>query len=207
MRAITHRRAHLGAFADDCRAWCERDGSDGKHGDRNRHGRNGCAPPGEETFAATLRGHDAKGEIYNLSYPRTAITVTRYTDDAILANIEAWADTAPALDGAPLPLVPQLDVDQCRRIWSGPPDQRGPRVGTSPTPYFSEDLNPIHGVSPTALLLDSSLTHPDPDGSDLRAGRHGAGQWPKQMPVGPWRNFRRPSARSNRDPVRAVSTG
>ena len=51
----------------------------------------------EDTFSATLKCHDASGEIYYVSFGREQVRVTSYSDDAILATIETWADTKPEL--------------------------------------------------------------------------------------------------------------
>ena len=50
-----------------------------------------------ERYSATIRCHDPSGEIYSVSFSRTEIRVTSYEADAILATVETWADTVPAL--------------------------------------------------------------------------------------------------------------
>jgi hypothetical protein len=50
-----------------------------------------------ETYSATLRCHDPAGETYSVTFTRTEVRVTSYSDDSILALVEAWADTVPAL--------------------------------------------------------------------------------------------------------------
>ncbi len=50
-----------------------------------------------EAYSATLKCHDASGEIYYVSFSRQAVRVSSYSDDAIVATVEAWADTVPAL--------------------------------------------------------------------------------------------------------------
>ena len=50
-----------------------------------------------DAFSATLKCHDANGEIYYVSFGREQVRVSSYADDAILATIESWADTVPAL--------------------------------------------------------------------------------------------------------------
>jgi hypothetical protein len=50
-----------------------------------------------ERYSATIRCHDPSGEIYYVSFSRTEIRVTSYEADAILATVETWADTVPAL--------------------------------------------------------------------------------------------------------------
>ena len=51
----------------------------------------------DERYSATLRCHDANGETYAVSFSRSQITVSSYSDDSILARIETWADTKPVL--------------------------------------------------------------------------------------------------------------
>jgi uncharacterized beta-barrel protein YwiB (DUF1934 family) len=51
----------------------------------------------KETFSATLKCHDANGEIYTVNFSRDQITITSYEDDAIRMNVETWADTIAAL--------------------------------------------------------------------------------------------------------------
>ncbi len=53
--------------------------------------------PDKDTFAATLRCHDANGEIYYVNFARDRLSVTSYSDDAILAKVETWADGVAAL--------------------------------------------------------------------------------------------------------------
>ena len=53
--------------------------------------------PELDTFPATIRCHDANSEIYSVTASREMITVASYTDDAILAKVETWADSVPAL--------------------------------------------------------------------------------------------------------------
>jgi hypothetical protein len=50
-----------------------------------------------ESFSATLRCHDANGELYNLTFTRDRVTLQSYSDDAIRTNVETWADTVAAL--------------------------------------------------------------------------------------------------------------
>jgi hypothetical protein len=50
-----------------------------------------------EKFAATLRCHDANGEIYFVNFSREQVTLTSYSDEAIRSRVETWADTVPAL--------------------------------------------------------------------------------------------------------------
>ena len=53
--------------------------------------------PDKDTFSATLRCHDANGEIYYVNFARDRMSVTSYSDDAILAKVETWADGVAAL--------------------------------------------------------------------------------------------------------------
>ncbi|MDO9326807.1 MAG: hypothetical protein Q7T80_17805 [Methanoregula sp.] len=50
-----------------------------------------------EAFSATIRCHDASGELYLVNFSRQRISITSYSDDAIRTRVETWADTVPAL--------------------------------------------------------------------------------------------------------------
>ena len=50
-----------------------------------------------DSFSATLRCHDANGELYNVALSRSRVTLSSYEDDAIRTAVETWADTVPAL--------------------------------------------------------------------------------------------------------------
>jgi hypothetical protein len=50
-----------------------------------------------DSFSVTLRCHDQNGELYNVTFSRDRVTVQSYSDDAILAKVETWADTVPQL--------------------------------------------------------------------------------------------------------------
>jgi hypothetical protein len=50
-----------------------------------------------DSFTATLRCHDANGELYMVNFSRNRVTLTSYSDDAIRTSVETWADTVPAL--------------------------------------------------------------------------------------------------------------
>lgn len=50
-----------------------------------------------ESYSVALRCHDPSGETYYVTFTRDQIRVSSYSDDGILAVIEAWADTVPAL--------------------------------------------------------------------------------------------------------------
>jgi endonuclease YncB( thermonuclease family) len=52
---------------------------------------------GNERYAATLRCHDANGEIYFVNFSREQVTLTSFSDDAIRSRVETWADTVAAL--------------------------------------------------------------------------------------------------------------
>ena len=60
-------------------------------------GETGVHVTDDDAFSATVKCHDANGELYNVSFSRTAVTVSGYEADAILATVEAWADAVPAL--------------------------------------------------------------------------------------------------------------
>jgi hypothetical protein len=53
--------------------------------------------PADDAFSATLRCHDANGELYMLNFSRDRVTLTSYSDEAIRTAVETWADTVPAL--------------------------------------------------------------------------------------------------------------
>jgi len=61
------------------------------------HGGSFTHDPADDTFSATLRCHDANGELYNVVFSRDRVTVQSYSDDAILAKVETWADTVTEL--------------------------------------------------------------------------------------------------------------
>jgi hypothetical protein len=50
-----------------------------------------------ESYSATLKCHDPSGEIYYVSFTRDTVRISSYSDDAIVATVEAWADTVTAL--------------------------------------------------------------------------------------------------------------
>jgi hypothetical protein len=50
-----------------------------------------------DAFSATLRCHDANGELYNLTFNRDRVTLNSYADEAIRESVETWADTVAAL--------------------------------------------------------------------------------------------------------------
>lgn len=50
-----------------------------------------------ESYSSTLKCHDVNGETYFVSFSRTQVSITSYTDEAIRTRIETWADSVPAL--------------------------------------------------------------------------------------------------------------
>ena len=52
---------------------------------------------GSETYSATLKCHDANGEIYMVTFGRQSVSLTSYSDDAIRTKLETWADSVAAL--------------------------------------------------------------------------------------------------------------
>jgi len=50
-----------------------------------------------ETYSATLKCHDASGELFMVTFTRSAISISSYSDDAIRTRVETWADTVEAL--------------------------------------------------------------------------------------------------------------
>ena len=61
------------------------------------HGGTANHDPDVDSYSATLRCHDANGEIYYVNFARDRISVTSYSADSILAKVETWADSVPAL--------------------------------------------------------------------------------------------------------------
>ena len=53
--------------------------------------------PGSDTYSATLRCRDANGELYFVTFSRSRVSLTSYSDDAIRTAVETWADTVAAL--------------------------------------------------------------------------------------------------------------
>ncbi len=51
----------------------------------------------DETYAASLKCHDANGEIYFVNFTRDRVTLTSYNDEAIKSRVETWADTVGSL--------------------------------------------------------------------------------------------------------------
>jgi hypothetical protein len=61
------------------------------------HGGTPVRDTNKETYSATLKCHDASGEIYMVTFGRESVSITSYSDDAIRTRVETWADTVPAL--------------------------------------------------------------------------------------------------------------
>ena len=61
------------------------------------HGGTALHDAGTDAFTATLRCHDANGELYNVTFSRDRVSITSYSDEAIRTAVETWADTVPAL--------------------------------------------------------------------------------------------------------------
>jgi len=53
--------------------------------------------PELDGYSATLRCHDANGEIYMVTFTRDQISISSYSDDAILGKAGTWADTVTGL--------------------------------------------------------------------------------------------------------------
>ena len=61
------------------------------------HGGTAVRDTTNETYSATLKCHDAAGEIYLVTFSRNSVSITSYSDDAIRTRVETWADTVAAL--------------------------------------------------------------------------------------------------------------
>jgi hypothetical protein len=53
--------------------------------------------PDADRYSCTLKCHAASGEIYYVSFARDRVSVSSYSDDAIVTTLETWADTVAAL--------------------------------------------------------------------------------------------------------------
>jgi len=51
-----------------------------------------------DSYSVTLKCHDGNGELYNVVFGRDRVSVQSYSDNAVLAKVETWADTVPALN-------------------------------------------------------------------------------------------------------------
>ena len=61
------------------------------------HGGTPVRDAADETYSATLKCHDANGEIYMVTFNRESVSITSYSDDSIRTKLETWADTVAAL--------------------------------------------------------------------------------------------------------------
>jgi hypothetical protein len=53
--------------------------------------------PAADLFSVTLKCHDPNGELYFISLARDRMTVSSYSDDAIIRKVEEWAGGVPEL--------------------------------------------------------------------------------------------------------------
>ncbi|MDO8871464.1 MAG: hypothetical protein Q7V05_01875 [Methanoregula sp.] len=63
----------------------------------NAHGGAAVRDADNETYSATLKCHDANGELFNITFSRKRLSLTSYSDEAIRTKVETWADTVAAL--------------------------------------------------------------------------------------------------------------
>jgi len=63
----------------------------------NAHGGSAVHAAENDAFTATLRCHDANGELYMVNFSRGRVTLTSYSDEAIRTAVETWADTVAGL--------------------------------------------------------------------------------------------------------------
>ena len=61
------------------------------------HGGTPVRDTANETYSASLKCHDANGEIYIVTFARDRVGITSYSDDSIRTKVETWADTVGAL--------------------------------------------------------------------------------------------------------------
>ena len=61
------------------------------------HGGTAVRDTDNETYSATIRCHDANGELFNITFSRGRLSLTSYSDEAIRTKVETWADTVAAL--------------------------------------------------------------------------------------------------------------
>ncbi len=61
------------------------------------HGGTDVRDTDNETYSATIRCHDANGELFNITFSRGRLSLTSYSDEAIRTKVETWADTVAAL--------------------------------------------------------------------------------------------------------------
>jgi hypothetical protein len=50
-----------------------------------------------EGYSISLNCHDANGEDYTVTFTRKTVTISSYEDNAIVARVNTWANTKPAL--------------------------------------------------------------------------------------------------------------
>ncbi len=53
---------------------------------------------GNDSYSMTFKCHDANGELYTLTISRTAVSISSFSDDAIKARVETWADSQTTLN-------------------------------------------------------------------------------------------------------------
>ncbi|MGA2161275.1 MAG: hypothetical protein ABSG28_03615 [Methanoregula sp.] len=61
------------------------------------HGGTAVHDADNDTYSATVKCHDANGEIYSVVFSRDQVTLSSYEDEAIRTKVETWADTVPEL--------------------------------------------------------------------------------------------------------------
>ena len=61
------------------------------------HGGTAIHDEDNDTYSATIRCHDPNGELFNITFSRTRLSLTSYSDEAIRTKVETWADTVAAL--------------------------------------------------------------------------------------------------------------
>jgi hypothetical protein len=61
------------------------------------HGGTVSRNPDADSYAVSLKCHDAGGELFFLNLARDRVTLSSYRDDAIRTRIEIWTDSVPAL--------------------------------------------------------------------------------------------------------------
>ena len=61
------------------------------------HGGTASRDLDNETYSVTIRCHDPNGELFNITFTRTRLNLTSYSDEAIRTKVETWADSVAAL--------------------------------------------------------------------------------------------------------------
>jgi hypothetical protein len=51
----------------------------------------------DDTYSCTLKAHWENGELFNVSFKRSSLTISSYTDDVIATDLDTWADGITAL--------------------------------------------------------------------------------------------------------------